>query len=457
MPNQKPEPTLPPTADAPSEKIKGQPQLLRGMKDILPADQPYWDAVASIVDKTATGAGFARIETPVLEAASLFTRSVGQETDIVEKEMYVFVDKSGDRVALRPELTAAAARAYLEHGMISWPQPVKLWYLGPFFRHDRPQAGRFRQFWQFGLEVLGDGHPVIDAMLIYLAVSIYRTLNVPVEVQINSLGDRACRPGYVRQLTDYFKTRKHQLCEDCKRRLQRNPLRIFDCKVTDCYTISQDAPQIVDHLCEACKDHFVHTLEYLGELEVSYTLNPRIVRGLDYYTRTVFEIVEEGGSEASTQSALCGGGRYDDLLEQLGSRQVPAAGLAGGVERLIIKMHERQFAPTVVSPDLFLAQLGEPGRKKCLKLYDVLRSMGVKVVEAFSKDGLKPQLEVANRLGVKYALIIGQKEIMDDTVLIRDMENGIQEVVDFKKVVPEVQKRLAKSTTNGQPTPAPGP
>ncbi|MFH0829180.1 MAG: histidine--tRNA ligase [Candidatus Kerfeldbacteria bacterium] len=433
--------------DVPQEKVKGQPQLLRGMKDILPADQPYWDAVASAVERVAKAAGFQRIETPILEAASLFNRSVGQDTDIVDKEMYTFVDRSNDRVALRPENTASVGRAYLEHGMLSWPQPVKLYYFGPFFRHDRPQAGRYRQFWQFGFEVIGDGHAVIDALLIYHAVSIYREFNVPVNVHVNSIGDRVCRPLYLKQLTDYFRSRKNSLCEDCKKRLLKNPLRILDCKEADCHTVAQDAPQTVDHLCDACRDHFVRVLEYLGELEVPYTLNPRIVRGLDYYTRTVFEVNEEGIDDALAQSTLGGGGRYDDLIEQLGNRQVPAAGFACGVERLIVKMREQQYAPKIVSPDVFIGQLGEPARKKCLKLFDIMKSLNVKVAESFSKDGLKAQLEIANRLGVKFALIIGQKEIMDDTILIRDMESGIQEVVDFKKVVPEIQKRLAK--TNG--------
>ncbi len=439
-------------SEAPPEKVKGQPQLLRGMKDILPADQPYWDAVSTAVERTAKAAGYQRIETPVLEAASLFSRSVGQETDIVDKEMYTFVGRSGDKIALRPENTAPVVRAYLEHGMLSWPQPVKLYYLGSFFRHDRPQAGRYRQFWQFGFEVLGDGHPVIDAMLIYHAASIYRQFNIPVNVHVNSIGDKACRPGYVKLLTDYFRSRKNSLCEDCKRRLTKNPLRILDCKVPDCRTVSQDAPQTVDHLCEQCRDHFIRTLEYLGELEVPYTLSPRIVRGLDYYTRTVFELFEEGAEDAPAQSTLGGGGRYDDLANELGNRQVPAAGFAAGVERLVVKMREHQFAPKVSAPDLFIGQLGEPARKKCLKLYDTFRSLNMTIVESFSKDGLKSQLESANRYGVKFALIVGQKEIMDDTILIRDMESGIQEVIDFKKVIPEIQKRLTKSAGNGATT-----
>ncbi|MBI4092968.1 MAG: histidine--tRNA ligase [Candidatus Kerfeldbacteria bacterium] len=446
--NTTPQTQTAPEPPSPLEKVKGQPQLLRGMKDILPADQPYWDAIRTVVEDNAHSAGFSRIETPILEAANLFTRTVGQETDIVEKEMYVFVDKSGDKIALRPENTAPVARAFLEHGLISWPQPVRLYYLGPFFRHDRPQAGRYRQFWQFGFEVLGDAHPVVDAQLVYLAVSIYKALTVPVTAHINSLGDSVCRPNYMKILTEYFRTRRNSLCEDCKRRLQKNPLRILDCKEPDCHTVSQDVPQIVDHLCEQCRDHFVRVLEYLGELEVPYTLNPRIVRGLDYYTRTVWQIMDEGVEDHYGQTDLGGGGRYDDLLQQLGNRPVPAVGFAGGVERLMMRMRERQYVPAPIRhPDIFLGQLGEAARKKSLKLYDTLRTLGIRAAESFSKDSLKGQLETANRLGVKYALIIGQKELMDDTILIRDMESGIQEVVDFKKVVPEIQKRLAK--TNG--------
>lgn len=445
--------------NAPPERAKGQPQLLRGMKDILPIDQAAWEAVRSVVEEVARTAGFQRIETPILEAATLFTRAVGQETDIVEKEMYVFVDRSGDKLALRPENTAPVARAYLEHGMLSWPQPVRLFYFAPFFRHDRPQAGRYRQFWQYGFEVLGDGHPVVDAHLIYMAVSINRAFGLPVTVQVNSIGDRACRPAYLKLLTEYFRSRRNSLCEDCKRRLLKNPLRILDCKQPDCHAVSQDAPQNVDHLCDPCKEHFVRVLEYLGELDVPYALNPRIVRGIDYYTRTVFEVVEEGGEEGAAQAALGGGGRYDDLVEQLGNRPVPAAGFASGIERLITRLRERQYVfPTPVRPEVFLAQLGEPARKKCLKLYDVLRSMNIRVAEAFSKDGVKAQLEIANRWGVKYAMIVGQKEIVDETILIRDMESGIQEVVDFKKAVPEIQKRLSRNGStvtapNGQSEP----
>lgn len=448
-----PQKANPPQPEGEQEKPKGQPQLLRGMKDILPQDEPYWSAVYEKVAEVAHSAGFQRIETPILESANLFTRTVGQETDIVEKEMYTFVDKGGDKVALRPENTAAVARAYLEHGMMSLPQPVRLFYFGPFFRHDRPQAGRYRQFWQLGFEVLGDAHPVVDAYLIYLAASLYRPFTIPVMIEINSIGDKACRPAYLKTITDYFRARKNPLCEDCKRRLQKNPLRIFDCKVADCHAVAQDAPQIVDHLCEQCKEHFVRVLEYLGELEVPYSLNPRIVRGLEYYTRTVFQIYEESATEGAAQSDLGGGGRYDELLEQFGGRPIPAVGFAAGVERMIIKMRERQYVPPPPAPpEIFLAQLAEPARKKTLKLYDVLRSLNIGVAEAFSKDGLKPQLEAANRLGVKFALIIGQKEIMDGTILIRDMESGIQEVVDYNKVVPEIQKRLAKTngtTSNG--------
>ncbi len=403
------------------------------MKDILPQDAPYWNAVRMAVDDLARGTGFQRIEPPILEAASLFTRSVGQETDIVDKEMYTFIDKGGDKVALRPELTAAIARAYLEHGMLSWPQPVKLFYLGPFFRHDRPQAGRYRQFWQFGFEVLGDGHPVIDAQLIYDGVTLYRTFNVPVIVHINSIGDAACRPGYLKQLTEYFRSRRHSLCEDCKKRLLKNPLRIFDCKVPDCHLVAQDAPQIVDHLCEPCKDHFVRVLEYLGELDVPYTLNPRIVRGLDYYTRTAFEFVEEGTDDGPAQTALGGGGRYDGLIEQLGGPDTPACGWAAGVERMLLAAGDRPVAAPLV--DLYLAvDGGEAARLRAFRIGAEARRAGLAAQAELAGRSLKGQLKQASRLSARYVAIV------DDTgqVRLKDMDAAEQQDIADIDVVAQV-------------------
>ncbi len=424
------------------------PQLLRGMKDIMPADQSYWWWLFDVVREMAERYSFERIETPVLEATNLFTRSVGETTDIVSKEMYTFTDKNGDNVSLRPENTASIARAYIEHGMLNLPQPVKLWYFGPFFRHDRPQAGRYRQFWQFGFEVLGAPQSVIDAQLILIGRGIYQALGLETTIQINSLGDKASRQQYIKALQNYFRTKKSELSEEQRLLLQKNPLRLLDSKDPAVQTLLTDAPQMIDYLDEAAKQHFQEVVGYLDEVEVAFTLNPRLVRGLDYYNRTVFEFWPLG--DDTGQSSLGGGGRYDTLVETLGGRPTPAAGFAGGIERVLLKAKELQLQPpTAARPEIFLAQLGDPARRKMLKLFEQLRTAGVRVAENLVKDGLKAQLEMANKLGAHYTLIIGHKELMDSTILIRDMENGIQEVIDFAKVVGEIKKRLEKSKSNG--------
>lgn len=427
------------------------PQLLRGMKDILPVDQPYWRAILELIEAEASAFTLQKIEPPIVEATSLFNRSIGDVTDIVEKEMYTFLDRGGDSITLRPELTAGIARAYIEHGMLNQPQPVKLYAVGPVFRYDRPQAGRYRQHTQFGVEIIGDDHPVVDAEVLMLLWHFTTTLGLTPSLQINSIGDSVCRPNYKRALKSYYTPLKDRLCEDCQRRFLKNSLRLLDCKVPQCRELAAGAPQIVDHLCEPCKTHFVRVLEYLDEAEVPYTLNPRLVRGLDYYTKTTFEIWSSDSDEGS-QVALGGGGRYDGLLEQLCGRPTPAIGFGVGIERLIHVLKEKGYTP--VSPaaaDLFVAQLGEPARKRALKLFKDLRGDGFRVAQAFCKEGIKPQLEIANRLGVKFAIIIGQKEMIDGTILLRDMENGIQEVIDFQKVLPEVRKRLSKAVPNGTP------
>lgn len=433
------------------------PSLLRGMKDLLPEDQPYWDTITERIRALADVYGFQRIEPPVLEEAGLFIRSVGKETDIVEKEMFTFDDRDGDHLALRPEYTAGIARAYIEHGMLTYPQPVKLFSLGPIFRHNRPQAGRYRQFTQVDFEVLGDAHPVVDAQIILLAHALFRDLGLDVSLQVNSVGHPDCRREFAKALQEYYRPKRNLLCEDCKRRLPRNPLRLLDCKEPTCAPLAQEAPQSVDYLCDADRQHFMAVLEYLDELELPYALNPRIVRGLDYYTRTAFEIWPAGGSEVR-QSELGGGGRYDGLLEELGGRPTPGIGFACGIERIVLLMKERGIAPTTAAPvDVFIAQLGEQARKKCLKLFEELRREGFRMGESLSKGGIKQQLEVADRRGAKFTVILGQKELMDGTILLRDMENGIQEVVDFQKTAIELRKRLERRKPNGIPMSSPPP
>jgi histidyl-tRNA synthetase len=423
-----------------------KPQLLKGFKDILPNSQGHWELIYNKFIKLAKAYGFLRIDVPILEETQLFIRSVGKQTDIVSKEMFSFVDSGGVNVSLRPEATASIVRAYIEHGMIDRPQPVKLFYWGPMFRREKPQHGRQRQFYQLGVEALGSDKPVLDAQVIALAYNLFQQLGLKeASLQINSLGCASCRQAYVAELVDYYKSKRRFLCDDCKKRLTKNPLRLLDCKQPTCQPIIAQAPQILDFLDEECKNHLMAVLEYLDGLDISYVLNPRIVRGLDYYTRTVFEIwpTEE---ESGSQSSLAAGGRYDDLVELLGGNPTPACGFAAGVERIILQLKEAGIEPKKERPpEIFLAQIGQQAKIRALKLFDKLRSANLEVAESFTKDSLKAQLELANKLKVKYVLILGQKEVLDDTILIRDMESGVQEIVDQGKVVIEIKKKLGKA------------
>lgn len=462
-----------------SGKVSGKktPQVLRGFKDTLPGEQKYWDLLRKKADQMSLDYGFERIDFPYLEETSLFNRSVGKETDIVEKEMFSFLDRGGENVSLRPEATAQVARAYINHGMFNLPQPVKLFYMGPMFRYDRPQSGRYRQFNQLGFEVLGDMHPVLDAQIIILTYNYLKEIGIPITIQINSIGCNNCRKEYKVQLVNYYKSQKNDLCEDCKDRLTKNPMRLLDCKEEKCSAIKEDAPQIIDFLCDECKNHFVKVLEFLDELEIPYNLNAHLVRGLDYYTKTVFEIwplqtanaagtdsshgqeklklgqeklalsglssKSSGAEEVKGQSALGGGGRYDNLVEMLGGRSTPAIGVSLGLERIILKIKELNLSvPEREKRELFVAQLGEAAKRKAMKLYETLRSEGLKVSEGFAKDGLKNQLELANKLGVRYALILGQKELSEGTILLRDMDAGVQETINYNKVVKDIKRRL---------------
>ncbi len=438
-------PALVPNATTPPPSGGNGPQLVRGMRDILPIEQVYWKRLYNASVQEFDAREFERIETPILEEVSLFQRSIGKVTDVIEKEMYTFEDPGGARVALRPEATASVARAYIRHGMISLPQPVRLWYWGPMFRHDRPQAGRYRQFFQCSAEVLGDQHPVIDAQVAMAAVAILRRVGLDPKMTINSTGCPVCRPKYIEQLVVYYRARRSRLCEDCKKRLVRNPLRLLDCKEEQCAPIKEEAPQIVDSLCPECKEHFVRVLEYCDELELTYELTSSLVRGLDYYTKTVFELYLP--AQEGRQDALGGGGRYDGLVELLGGRPTPGVGFSMGVDRIVNALKERASGSPANegnNPKIFFAQLGEQARRQGLALVERLRKEGIAVADQFSKDGLKGQLERANRLGVLYTIILGQKEVLDGTVLIRDMEGGVQEIVDRKKIVEVVQKKLNK-------------
>lgn len=431
------------TVEDAKKKMK-TPQLLRGFRDILPENQAYWDAVEDAARRIATDYSFGRIRLPLLEVTALFERSIGRATDVVEKEMYTFKDPSETRVTLRPEATASVARAYIEHGMINKPQPVKLWYFGPMFRHDRPQAGRYRQFYQFGLEAIGSTDPILDAQMIIMAHRMLKGLGVNVKFLINSIGTEESRREYIMELVSYFKQFRKRLSEVDKKRLTKNPLRLLDSKEEGMDELKADAPQILDWLDDESKQHFMTVIEYLDEAEVPYELDPFLVRGLDYYTKTVFEIVEVDDQGEKSQNALGGGGRYDTLIELLGGREgTPAIGLALGVERVIRAMKNQGVEyPKEREVDVFFCQLGDAARRKGLVVFEKFREANVKIAEAFGKGALKAQLELADKRKAKIALILGQKEVLDGTIIIRDMESGAQEIVNIEKVVPIVQRQL---------------
>jgi len=361
--------------------------------------------------------------------------------------MYSFVDKNGEKVALRPELTPSMVRAYVENGMLNQPHPVKMFSSGPIFRHEKPQAGRYRQATQLDWEIFGEASPVADFLLMLIAYNLFSELQVEIELQVNNIGCQVCRPEYVKKLSAYYKERgnRSRLCNDCKRRLEKNPLRLLDCKEPGCAELKEDAPPIVDFLCEDCKKKFTRVLEYLDEMNIPYSLNLSLVRGLDYYTGTVFEIWPKEGEEksASGQLSLGGGGRYDNLVEFFGGRPTPSCGMGIGVERVVAKIKTGGMVLEKEDKNIiFLAQLGDTARRKAMGLFEELRKAGLKVKQSFTRDSLKDQLEEANNLGAKLTLILGQKEINDKTILLRDMESGNQEVIDYKKVKQEVEKRI---------------
>ncbi|MFA5935880.1 MAG: histidine--tRNA ligase [Patescibacteria group bacterium] len=419
----------------------------RGMRDILPVDQPYWNMVRSTCESVAGAYGFERIETPIVEETNLFVRGVGKATDIVEKEMYAFETSGGEKLALRPEGTAPIMRAYIHNGMINMPQPVKLWYQGPMFRHDRPQHGRYRQFSQFGCEVIGEDDAVVDAQLALMSHIILKELGVDAVIRVNSIGTPESRINYKNALVSYFRTKRAKLSEEDKKRLLKNPLRILDSKDPAVAELKAEAPQIVDWLDEDSKAHFMRVLEYLDEAGVPYQLDPYLVRGLDYYTKTVFELYTQSDDQELAQAALGGGGRYDGLGELLGGRPTPAAGFALGLDRIVSRMKDLNVSVPQPTIDVFVAHLGDQGKKRALAMFEELRKAGIQAGEAFAKHAIKAQMEIANRRAAKWAIIVGQKEVLDGTAIIRDMDAGTQEIVDARKIVNEVKKKLGNGAS----------
>lgn len=428
-------------------------QTVTGMHDMLPVDQPYYQRIFEATDEIAQFYGFEKIQVPMVENIELYERGTGLTTDIVEKQMFTIKTKGGDILVLRPEFTPGIVRAYNQHGMLSWPQPVKLYTYGPLFRYENPQAGRFRQFHQIDFEVFGEQSPAIDAQVIQILYTVLKELKFGhLIVEVNSIGDYQCRPYYKKVLANYLRPRQESLCKDCKRRIKENPLRVLDCKDEKCQRVKSRAPQIIDHLCQDCKVHFKSLLEFLDEADLPYHLDPYLVRGLDYYTKTVFEIFSENevtqdtnGEQIIQRSALVGGGRYDNLVKLLGGKEVPATGAAAGVERIVALMKERGLpAAEIPGPKVFLAQLGDLPKKKTLKLLEELRKAKINIGESLGRDSLRTQLSKADRLKVEFTLILGQREMLDGTIVVRRMDTGEQETIKMDKVVEELKKRLKK-------------
>lgn len=430
---------------APKPAGKREPfQALKGMKDLMGAEYFSYQGFFEKAAEVALYYGFQPIATPVLEKEELFTSGVGEGTDIVEKELYRVKTKN-DVLALRPEGTAGVIRAYLEHGMQSLPQPVMLYYEQNFFRHDNPQRGRFREFRQFGLEMIGSDKPINDALIIKVITTILEEAGVEnISVELNSIGDKECRNSYRRELVNYYKKHLGKICTDCDRRFKENPLRLLDCKNPTCQPIKEGAPDSVAFLCENCKRHFKEVLEYVESMGISYTINKLLVRGLDYYSRTVFEVftVTEQNENSPEQEpaqplAIASGGRYDGLAKTLGSnRDVQAVGGAIGVDRVIMLNTGTDLAPRILKkPKVYFIQLGFDAKLKSIAIIEILRKARVPIMHSLSKDNLGAQLGAAEKLKIPYAIILGQKEVLDETVIVRNMSDRSQKSVKVKDLL----------------------
>ena len=416
-------------------------QRPKGTLDTLPEDQHYWHHVRAQARRMAELTGFERIDVPIFEATELFARGVGAGTDIVDKEMYSFADKGSHKITLRPEFTAGLVRAYIENGMRVRSQPVKLYTIGPIFRYEQPQAGRYRQHTQFNVEIMGEKGPVADLEVMLLAWDLYADLGFSdLAFQLNSTGCPQCKPGYVVLLKNYYGEHSDQICKDCVRRLERSPLRVLDCKSKQCQPLIAQAPHIIDHLCDECDEHLSTLREYLDLLGRRYTINHRLVRGLDYYTKTVFEVWASG---IGAQAAVCGGGRYDGLVKLLGGPPTPGVGFGSGLERIILVMKERGVqVPALPTPSVYLAHLGPQAKREALRLVYDLRREGVGAWVAFGKRGLKSQLRESGKRAVRYAVILGDDELAAGLATVRDMQTREQSNVELAGLVAWLKARV---------------
>lgn len=398
---------------------------IKGTEDVLPKDSYRWQFVEDVMRKESAAYGFKEIRTPVFEHTELFARGVGQTTDVVQKEMYTFDTKGGESVTLRPEGTTGAARAVLEHGLVNDSLPIKASYFVSCYRYEKPQAGRLREFHQFGLECYGTQSPAADAELICAAQSIFDRLGIKqLRLEINSIGCPTCRAEYHKALKEYFYGYKDELCETCNSRLEKNPMRILDCKSPVCSKIAQGAPKITDYLCDECKEHFASVQKYLDAAGVEYTVNPTIVRGLDYYTKTVFEFVTDF---IGAQGTVCGGGRYDGLIEELGGKHLPSLGFAMGIERLLMLMDKQGIEiPKPSTCDLYVAVMGESASLKSFEIIKAVRSCGLIAETDVVGRGLRAQMKYADKIGAKFSMVLGDNEIEQGKAVIKNMSSGEQ-------------------------------
>lgn len=410
----------------------------KGMRDLMNEDYYGFQGFFEKAQEVAVYYGFKPIETPILEQEELITGGIGEGTDIVDKEIYNLKTKGGDHLALRPEHTAPLMRAYIEHGMQTMPQPVMFYQYGPVFRHDKPQRGRYRQFWQFDLDCLGSDKSIMDALVIKAGMSILEEAGASLlSIDINSIGDKECRNVYLKELTSYYRKHISDLAAVDRERLKTNPLRILDSKEEKTKEVNEGAPDSISFLCPSCKKHFKEVLEYLEEMDIEYNINKNLVRGLSYYTRTVFEVIEQGGGEDGTPLTLAGGGRYDYLARQVGNkRDVPAVGISIGVDRIIAAPWYKKLSPRILKkPKIYFIQLGSEAKLKSLNIVEILRKAHIPIAQSLSKDSLGSQLAIAEKLSIPYAIIFGVKEAIDNAVIVRDMSNRSQETIKLDKLL----------------------
>lgn len=429
-------------------------KAIKGTKDVLPKDVHKNQYIEATALDIASKFGYKEIRTPVFEHTELFQRGVGDTTDVVQKEMYTFDDKGGRSITLRPEGTAGAVRSYLENGLCNEALTQKVCYLISCYRYEKPQAGRLREFHQFGVECFGSASPLADAEIIALAKSLFDTLGVKdLSLEINSIGCPTCRAEYHKALKEYFSSRKDELCNTCKSRLDRNPMRILDCKSPICHEIAEGAPVVIDYLCDECKEHFENVQKYLKAQNIEYTINPQIVRGLDYYTKTVFEFVS---NSIGAQGTVCGGGRYDGLVEELGGQHTPSLGFAMGIERLMLLMEAQgcEF-PEAEKPDLFIVALGEKATLKAVEIAKDMREEGFSALLDLNQRSVRAQMKYADKLGAKFNVVIGDNEVEAKTAKLKNMQTGEETEINLDTFVNgfysiSLNEQLADLEINGE-------